>query len=60
MEKLMYVVWKNDAVAVEDFRAELLGPTARTLIAHGARGLAVNLADERAAPGRRSRDWNGR
>jgi hypothetical protein len=51
MEKVMYVVWKPDGVPVQDFRAELLGPTARTLIAHGARGLAVNLADERTLRG---------
>ena len=51
MEKLMYVVWKRDEVAVEDFRAELLGPTAQTLIMHGARGLAVTLSDERARAG---------
>jgi hypothetical protein len=51
MEKVMYVVWKPDGVSADAFRDELLGPTARTLLAHGARGLAVNLADEQTLYG---------
>jgi hypothetical protein len=53
MEKLIYVVWKPDAVSIERFREELLGSTARKLIAAGARGLSVNLADNLAVPGLR-------
>ena len=49
MEKLLYVVWKDPAVSVERFKAEMLGPTARRLIDLGARALSVNLADELAA-----------
>jgi hypothetical protein len=53
MEKLMYAVWKPDAMAVRDFRHTLLGDTARTLLGLGVRGLAVNLADDLAVPGLR-------
>jgi hypothetical protein len=53
VEKLIYVVWKRDVVSIERFRQDLLGPTAEKLIEVGARGLAVNLADERAVPGLR-------
>lgn len=51
MEKLLYVIWKPDDVPIERFRGDLLGPTAEKLIAAGARGLTVTLADERALPG---------
>ena len=51
MEKLLYVIWKPDDVPIERFRSDLLGPTAEKLIAAGARGLTVSLADERALPG---------
>lgn len=53
MDKLIYVVWKQDEVSIERFRQELLGPTAKKLIDLGARGLSVNLADEWAVPGLR-------
>jgi hypothetical protein len=53
VEKLIYVVWKPDDVRIQGFRQDLLGPVARRLIALGARGLAVNLADELAVPGLR-------
>ena len=53
MEKLLYVIWKPDEVSMERFRSDLLGATAHELIAAGARGLAVTLADERALPGLR-------
>jgi hypothetical protein len=53
VEKLIYVLWKPEALSIEDFRDALLGPVGRRLIALGARGLAVNLADERALPGLR-------
>jgi len=51
VEKLLYVIWKPDDVPIERFRGDLLGPTAEKLIAAGARGLTVTLADERALPG---------
>jgi hypothetical protein len=53
VEKLIYVVWKPDDVGMARFRQALLGPIGRQLLALGARGLAVNLADELAAPGLR-------
>jgi hypothetical protein len=49
MEKLLYVVWKDPAASVERFKAEILGPTAQSLIDLGARALSVNLADELAS-----------
>ncbi len=52
MEKLIYVVWKA-ADPVSDLRRQLLGATADTLIACGARSLTVNLADDLAVPGLR-------
>lgn len=48
MEKLIYVIWKPDGVTAERFRHEMLGGTAQRLIHLGARGLAVNLADDLA------------
>src|SRR5262245_44246333 len=53
VEKIVYVVWKRDAVPVEQFRDALLGDVARTLVARGARGLAINVADDRAVQGAR-------
>ena len=53
MEKLIYVIWKPDAVSIERFRQDFLGSTARKLIAAGARGLSVNLADDLTVPGLR-------
>jgi len=53
VEKLLYVIWKPDDVPIERFRRDLLGPTAQELIAAGARGLAVTLADDLALPGLR-------
>ena len=53
MEKLIYVVWKPAAISMECFRDDLLGPVAQELMVLGTRGLAVNLADERAVAGLR-------
>ena len=53
MEKLIYVVWKREGVAIERFRQEMLGRTAHALLERGARALSVNLADDRALPGLR-------
>jgi len=53
VEKLIYVVWKPDDVAVEGFREELLSRTGAALLGLGVRALSVTLADERAVPGLR-------
>jgi len=53
MEKLIYAVWKPDAMAIREFRHRILGETARTVLALGVRGLAINLADDLAIPGLR-------
>jgi NAD(P)-dependent dehydrogenase (short-subunit alcohol dehydrogenase family) len=49
MEKLVYVVWKPEAVAAELFRDRLLGEVASRLVAAGAHRLAVSVADEHVA-----------
>jgi hypothetical protein len=53
VEKLVYVGWKPAETAIADFRAALLGAIARELVAAGARGVTVLLADDRAVPGLR-------
>jgi len=53
VEKIVYVGWKPDGRALADFRTALLGDTARALLASGARGLTVLLADEQAVQGLR-------
>jgi len=53
VEKIVYVGWKPDGTALADFRGALLGETARALLARGARGLTVLLADEQAVQGLR-------
>ena len=53
MEKIVYVGWKPDGATLADFRGALLGETARALLARGARGLTVLLADEQAVQGLR-------
>ncbi len=53
MEKLIYVVWKPADTPITRFRQDLLGPIARQAVALGARGLAVNVADELTVPGLR-------
>jgi hypothetical protein len=53
VEKLIYVVWKQNDTPIAQFREELLGNCARRLIDLGVHGLAVNLTDEWAAPGLR-------
>lgn len=53
MEKLIYVIWNRPEVPVERLRQEILGPTATALLDRGARGLAVNLADELTVKGMR-------
>jgi hypothetical protein len=53
VEKIVYAVWKPDGTALADFRSALLGETARALLAQGARGLTVLLADAQALQGLR-------
>jgi EthD domain len=53
VEKLVYVGWKPDGVALGDFRKALLGPVATRLLEAGARGLTLLLADEQAVQGSR-------
>lgn len=45
MEKLVYVVWKKDALSVDDFASAMRGPVADALLAAGVEGLSMNLAD---------------
>lgn len=53
MEKLVYVIWRKRNVPIADFRHEILGATGEKLIGLGARGLSVNLADDRVVQGMR-------
>jgi hypothetical protein len=53
VEKILYVGWKPDAATIAEFRTTMLGETARALLAAGARGLSMLLADDRAVPGLR-------
>jgi hypothetical protein len=45
MEKLVYLVWKQPALAAEAHRERLLGEVARELLAEGVRRLDVNVSD---------------
>jgi hypothetical protein len=54
MEKLVYTLWKPDAVSEEEFGRSLLA-TARRFAADGARGVGVNLVDEHVHGARRAR-----
>jgi hypothetical protein len=53
VEKIVYVGWKPDDVALADFRASLLGPVAARLVERGAHGVTVLIADEQAVHGLR-------
>jgi len=53
VEKIVYVGWKPEDVAIADFRTRMLGATARALTAAGARGIRMLLADDRAVRGLR-------
>jgi hypothetical protein len=53
MEKLIYVVWKQDGASPESLRQEMLGGTAERLIEMGACGLAINLIDDLTVRGMR-------
>ncbi len=45
MEKVVYVVWRDRQVNPEEFANRLRGEVAEQLLALGARGLQVNVAD---------------
>jgi hypothetical protein len=53
VEKLLYVGWKPADVAPDAFRATMLGPAADALVAAGARGVGMLLADDRVVAGLR-------
>jgi hypothetical protein len=52
MEKLIYLTWKRDELAIEAFRDRLIGEVAQRLLADGARGLTVNVSDLREQVGK--------
>ncbi|MEO8605628.1 MAG: EthD domain-containing protein [bacterium] len=52
MEKLVYLVWKRDDVAIEAFRDQLVGDVGRRILADGALGLTVNVSDLRGQVGK--------
>ena len=45
MEKLVYLLWKGEADAIDGFRARLLDDAAPKLVADGAQALVANVAD---------------
>ena len=51
MEKVDYVIWRPPGTERAAFAEALLGPVADALLAAGARGLQVNVADEAVAGG---------
>jgi hypothetical protein len=53
VEKLGYAGWRPDGVAPAEWRTALLGDVANALLAAGARGLGMLLADDHTVPGLR-------
>jgi hypothetical protein len=49
VEKVVYVLWRRAGDDGETLRERLLGPVADALLAAGARGLQVNVADDAVA-----------
>src|SRR5262245_61289737 len=49
MEKVVYLVWRDPATPVEDWSRALREQVAPALVAGGARGVQVNVADEAVA-----------
>ena len=45
MEKVVYVVWRDRQTSSEEFTRRLRNEVAEQLLALGARGLQVNVAD---------------
>lgn len=52
MEKLIYPLWKSDALDVDDFRDQLLGAASDLCAAPGVRGLRLAVADSDVAAAR--------
>lgn len=50
MEKLMYSVWKPDALSETEFRDDLLQNLAPQLLASGVLGLRISVVDDAVAP----------
>jgi len=51
MEKLVYLLWKREADAIDAFRARLIEEAAPKLVADGALALVVNVSDLHAKLG---------
>ena len=51
MEKLVYLLWEPEGAPIEAVREALLGDVAPRLLAEGARGLTLELADARSEIG---------
>jgi hypothetical protein len=60
MEKLVYLSWKPEAASADAFRDQLLGATARELLAAGALKLQIDAADSAVAPAAPMRLMNTR
>ena len=50
LEKMLYVVWKNEAESSEGFRRSLLEELSPRLVALGARRLRIGVVDEDVIP----------
>ena len=59
MEKIVYLVWKRDADAVEAFRDALIGEVGPRLLRDGASKLTVNVSDLRQQVGKGSGQYLG-
>lgn len=55
MEKMLYMVWKQEGDSEADFRQRLLGPLAGRALEAGARRLRIAVADADVAPAARLR-----
>jgi len=52
VEKLVYLLWRDPADEAQSFAKRMLESVGPALVARGARGLALHLADDRADLGR--------
>jgi len=60
MEKVIYIVWRDTRTSSEEFARHLRNEVAERLLALGARGLQVNVADADVAPAAGLRQENSR
>ncbi|MGH8355291.1 MAG: EthD domain-containing protein [Pseudomonas sp.] len=60
MEKIIYIVWRDAQTSPEAFAQRLRGEVAEQLLALGARGLQVNVADQQVEPAAGLRQTNTR